>query len=169
MGAIFAIALASIFTFLRRYVDDTGLASVGSFFAAYSGAAILLRVFFGWLPDAVGAKRVLFPALALIALALNLMAFAQTTRDVVLAGILFGVGHGMTFPILFGILVNRAREAERGSAMAIFTGLFDAGVLVGGPTFGYLIDSRGYAFMYETAAIALVAGTAVFYVWDRRR
>lgn len=169
IGGVFAIALASVFTFLKRYVDDSGLASVGSFFSAYAGAAIVLRVFFGWLPDRIGAKRVLFPALGLLVVAFATIAFAHQPRDVVIAGVLFGVGHGMTFPILFGLLVTRARESERGSAMAIFTALFDAGVLVGGPTFGYLIDRWGYAAMYRTAGAAVVVGALVFAAWDRRR
>ncbi len=168
IGTVFAIALASIFGFLKRFADDTGLGSVGSFFAAYTIAAIAMRVFFGWLPDRVGPKRVLYPSLLALAAAFFGMAQADDARDVVLAGVLFGIGHGMTFPILFGILVTRARDAERGSAMAIFTALFDVGMLVGGPTFGYLIDHAGYSAMYGSAAIFVVAGTAVFWRWDRR-
>lgn len=168
IGGIFATALAAVFVFLKRYVDATGLATVGGFFSAYSLTAILLRVGFGWLPDRVGPKRVLFPALASLAVAFALIATARSGTEVVLAGVLFGLGHGMTFPILFGILVTRARESERGSAMAIFTALFDVGVLVGGPAFGWIIDRAGYAAMYGTAALAVVAGAAVFAVWDRR-
>jgi MFS family permease len=168
IGTVFAIALASIFGFLKRFADDTGLGSVGSFFTAYTVAAIAMRVFFGWLPDRVGPKRVLYPSLGALVAAFFVMAWADNARDVVLAGVLFGVGHGMTFPILFGILVTRARDAERGSAMAIFTALFDLGMLVGGPTFGYLIDRAGYGAMYGSAAIFVAVGTAVFWLWDRR-
>ena len=31
IGAIFAIALASVFTFLKRYIDETGYGTVGGF------------------------------------------------------------------------------------------------------------------------------------------
>jgi MFS family permease len=169
IGAVFAVALASVFAFLKRYVMETGLSTVGDFFTAYTGAAIFLRVFLGWLPDRVGPKRVLFPALLCLALAFVLLGSAQTSRDVVIAGALVGVGHGFTFPILFGMLVTRARDAERGSAMAIFTALFDLGVVIGGPLFGFVIDVGGFGAMFQTAAVAVGVGLLVFILWDRNR
>ena len=76
----------------------------------------------------------------------------------VLAGALVGVGHGFTFPILFGMLVTRARDADRGSALAIFTALFDLGVVVGGPLFGSVIRFSGFGAMFHTAAVAVFGG-----------
>lgn len=166
---IFAIALASVFIFLKRYVDETGLGTVGSFFGAYSGAAIVLRVFFGWLPDRIGPKRVLYPALASLAVAFTLLALAAGASEVVVAGIFFGIGHGFTFPILFGMVVTRARDADRGSAMGIYTALFDLGVVIGGPLFGAVVTAAGFSVMFGTAAAVVVAGTLVFLVWDGRR
>jgi MFS family permease len=167
--AIFAIALASVFTFLKRYVDETGLGTVGSFFSAYSGAAIALRLFLGWLPDRIGPKRVLFPALGCLATAFALLAGASGTRDVVIAGVLFGVGHGFAFPILFGIAVTRARDADRGSAMGIYTALFDAGVVIGGPLFGAVVAAAGFPAMFATAGGVVTTGALVFLAWDGHR
>ena len=124
---------------------------------------------FGWLPDAIGPKRVLFPALASLAAAFAMLAMASGPVDVVMAGVLFGVGHGFTFPILYGIVVTRARDADRGSAMGIFTALFDAGVVIGGPLFGAIVTSAGFPAMFASGAAVVVAGTAAFLVWDRRR
>ena len=168
VGGVFALALASVFAFLKRFVDETGIGSVGSFFAAYSAAALVLRVAFGWLPDRVGPKRVLFPALAALAVGFVTLAGAATARDVALAGVLCGIGHGFIFPILFGLVVGRAGEGDRGSAMAIFTALFDVGVVVGGPLFGAISREAGYSGMYLTAGVLLVVGGGVFAVWDRR-
>jgi MFS family permease len=142
---------------------------VGAFFAAYSGAALMLRLLFAWLPDRIGAKRVLFPALAALALGFLVLAGAEDTRDVVLAGLLCGSGHGYAFPILFSMVVTRASESDRGSATAIFTALFDLGLVLGGPLFGWISRSVGYPPMYTAAAAVIVVGTAVYAVWDRRR
>ncbi len=169
IGTVFALALASVFTFLKRFVDETGLGSVGGFFSAYASAAILLRVFLGWLPDRIGPKRVLLPAFACLAAAFALLAAAATASQVTLAGVLFGLGHGFAFPILFGIVVTRATEADRGSAMGIFTALFDAGVVLGGPSFGAVVTAAGFSEMYASASALVVAGTLVFVVWDGRR
>ena len=67
-SAVFFMATASIFTFLKTYVLASGYGSVGGFYGAYAGIAVLLRVFLGWIPDRVGAARLLGPALASYAL-----------------------------------------------------------------------------------------------------
>jgi MFS family permease len=165
----FALAVAAVFTFVKRFVDETGLASVGGFFSAYSGAAILLRLGLGWLPDRIGPKRVLFPALGGVALACCLLAGATDAHQVIIAGTLFGMGHGFAFPVLFGILVTRARDADRGSAMGIFTALFDAGAVAGGPLIGALIMGAGFGAAFAAAAGIVAAGMLSFLVWDGRR
>ncbi len=91
IGGVFATALACTFSFLKLFVEDTGLASVGGFFSAYAGAAIVLRLFLGWLPDRVGAKRVLLPALVALATGFAVLAVADQARDVWIAGVLCGL------------------------------------------------------------------------------
>ncbi len=169
LGGIFATALSAVFTFFKRYVMETQIGSVGGFFSAYAGTAIALRLLLGWLPDRVGPKRVLFPALVGLATAFLLLAAAERSLDVLIAGVLFGLGHGFAFPILFGMLVTRASDADRGSAMAIFTALFDVGVVLGGPLFGYAITLGGFSSMYQGAAASVLVGLALFAVWDRGR
>jgi MFS family permease len=166
---VFSVALAAVFIFVKTFVMTTGAGTVGGFFTAYTLTAIFFRVFLGWLPDKIGPKRVLFPALATLALGFFVLAGAESGRDVLMAGVLCGAGHGYTFPILFGLTVMRARATERGSAMAIYTGLFDVGILVGGPLLGLVIEMDGYGAMFGVAAMILVAGTVSFAVWDRAR
>jgi len=169
IGTVFALALAAVFTFLKTFVMHTGIGSVGGFFSAYAGVALALRIFLGWLPDRVGAKRVLFPALITLAIGFLALAVANDDRDVLLAGALCGAGHGYTFPLLFTMVVNRVRDADRGTAMSIFTALFDLGVLLGGPFLGWVIDRFGYMTMFITAATLIAAGIAGFALGDRGR
>ena len=65
--------------------------------------------------------------------------------------------------------MTRASDSDRGSATAIFTALFDLGLVLGGPFFGWISRSAGYTPMYTAAAAVIVAGTALYAVWDRRR
>ena len=168
MGGVFATALAAQFTFLKTFIGSTGVGSMGLFFTAYSGAAVVLRLLFAWLPERVGPKRVLFPALAMLALGYVLLALATGPAAVAAAGVLGGIGHGFTFPILSGLVVHRARSTERGGALSIFTALFDGGVLIGGPALGAVIHFAGYPAMFGSAAALVITGAAVFAIWDRR-
>jgi MFS family permease len=168
IGTIFATALSAVFTFVTTFVLTTGIGSVGLFFSFYSGAAVFLRLFLGWLPERIGPKAVLFPALALLCAGLLALAAATRTRDVAVAGVLCGLGHGFTFPILSGLVVKRARETERGAALSLFTALFDLGVLIGGPAFGAVIRAAGYPTAYRAAAGVVFVGAASFAAWDAR-
>lgn len=168
IGFVFAAAITAVFTFLKTFVMQTGLGSVGLFFGAYSGAGVLLRLAFGWVPERVGPKRALYPALAMLAAGLLVLASATGDAAVAAAGILCGLGHGFTFPILCALVVARARPVERGAALSLFTALFDGGVLVGGPAFGLVIRLAGYPAMFTTAATVVLAGGIAFALWDRR-
>ncbi len=169
IGTVFAFGVASVFIFTKTFVMHTGIGSVGGFFSAYAGAALVVRIVGGWLPDRVGPKRMLVPSLGILCVGLVLLAFAATPAHILVAGVCCGVGHGFVFPILSGLVVTRAREADRGSALSIFTALFDAGVLLGGPTLGALIREAGYPAMYGFAALWIACGSAVFFAWERRR
>jgi len=166
---IFTTALAGVFVFLKLFVEVAGVGSVGGFFSAYALTGIALRVFLGWLPDRTGPKRVLFPALGALAAGFLVLGLAHDDAIVTVAGVLCGIGHGYTFPILFSMVVTRARRADRGTAMAIYTGLFDLGVLIGGPSLGGAIDRMGFTFMFHGAAGLLLIGALVFALWDAGR
>lgn len=164
---MFSFVLTAYFTFLRTFIDETGLGTVGLFFATYAGSAIALRVFLGWLPDRVGQKKVLVPALVMLAAGFFVLAYASTAWEIGLAGLLCGTGHGFAFPILFSFTVTRAPVADRGSSVAFFTALFDIGTLAAGPILGLIITAGGYEPMFVFCGIALLVATAVYLAWDR--
>jgi len=163
----FSTVLTAYFVFIRRYVDDTGIGSVGLFFSTYVAVAILERIFLGWLPDRVGRMRVLYPSLAALVAGFLVLAGAGSWVGVAIAGALCGAGHGFTLPILTAMLVDRAPDTDRGSAMSFFTALFDVGTLIGGPILGVIIDKGGWGPMYVTAGVALGFATVIFWRWDR--
>lgn len=168
-GLAFATSLAAQFTFMKTFVLERGVGSVGLFFASYSIAAVLLRLTLGGLPDRVGAKRVLIPSMLCLAVGLGLVARASTGFEIGVAGVFAGLGHGFVFPILVGLVVVRSRSSERGAALALFTALFDAGMMVGGPVFGAVAHAAGYGAMFGSAAALVVLGAAVFLYADRGR
>ena len=128
-----------------------------------------MRILLGWLPDRIGPKRVLFPSLTALAMGFAVLAYADRAQDVLVAGVLCGLGHGFIFPILFGLVVTRTREADRGSAMAIYTALFDLGIVVGAPSFGCASGDAGFAAAFIGAAVLVAGGASIFAIWDRGR
>ncbi|HEY8431932.1 MAG TPA: MFS transporter [Sandaracinaceae bacterium] len=167
IGTLFAMGLAGTYTFVKSFVEELSSGSVGLFFSTYAGAAIVLRVSFGWLPDRVGPTRALHPAILSISLALVVLTFARDGFALAVAGVFAGLGHGFAFPILSALVVTRAHPSDRGSAVALFTAIFDAGLFAGGPLLGVVARAADLRTMFAVAAVLPVAGALAFRALDR--
>jgi MFS family permease len=164
---MFFFAQAGVFAFLKTYVMATGFGTLGAFFTVYTLTAIVQRLVLGWVPDRLGLKRVLGPALLAFVVGLLLLSVAGSAWEVWVAGFFCGVGHGYAFPILLGLVSRRTRATERGAAMAIYTTIDEGAVLVAGPALGFLIETMGYAPMFRSVAGLLAGTTVLFLLWDR--
>lgn len=168
VGTSFAMGLAAYFVFLKTYlIEAPQLGSMTLFFTTYAVAAVLLRVLFGWVPERLGLIRVLIPSLVIGGAGLGMIALATNPLHMVIAAVACGVGHGFAFPIISALVVMRAQPDERGSAIALFTALFDLGVLLGGPCFGVSARYAGYPATFGLAGGLCMTAIAVFVVWDR--
>jgi predicted MFS family arabinose efflux permease len=164
----FTCGLTSYFTFLKTYIGETQVGSVGLFFLAYSIAAVVCRLFFSWIPAKVGLRRMLIPMLFSLSSGILVLAYAQNAAMVAIAGVLCGLGHAYVFPIISALVVSRADDDDRGAAMTMYTALFDLGALVGAPLFGWIIERSSYQTMFVTAVSFVVFFSVVFFVVDRR-
>ena len=164
----FSIGLETLFTFTRTYVDERQIGSTGLFFGVYGLSAAAMRVFGGRYYDRVPQRQFVVGALVSYGLSLAVLALAVSVPWLVAAAVFAGVAHGAVFPILTSQVVARARTAERGSAMAIFTSIFDIALLLAAPAVGFLIDGFNYKVAFGCVAIALGVGAVVYGIWDRR-
>lgn len=167
IGTVFGVVLTGVFVIVKRFTMETGTGTVGAFFSAYIGAAITVRLVGGRLPDRVGPKRVLIPALAVLVAGFACLALASDARELLAAGVLCGIGHGFAFPTLSSLIVTRAGDSQRPTAIAVLTMLPDIGALVGAPSLGWIIELSGFPAMFATAAAVLAVGTAAFVIADR--
>ena len=161
-----ALGATTLFTFLRTFVDETGTGSVGLFFGAFAAATVLVRLSMSWLPDRVGQKRVLAPAVAGYSAAFGLLALADSAVEMVGAAIVGGISAAFIYPIISSLLVTRSRASERGSAITIFIAVFDLAILAGAPAVGAIIESAGYPTAFATVGVTVAVGTLGFFIWD---
>jgi MFS family permease len=165
----FFVGVSALFTFMKTFVTTMGIGSVGAFFSGYTGIAVVLRVFLGWLPDRLGAQRTLGIAMSSYVAGLSALSLAQAPWHVLAAGLLCGAGHGYTFPVLISLVVARARAHERGAATAFFMALDWTALLLTGPMVGYVIEHWGYGTAFVGHALLLVLGIGLFHGLDRHR
>ncbi len=163
---MFGAAVNSLFTFFAPFSYARGRGSVGSFFMSYALSAVAVRVFTGRLPDRVGLRRVLIPALVLYATGILLIPHVDAAPVLVLVGMMCGAGHGYAFPILNVWAVEQVSPTLRGRAVSWFTAMFDLGNTLANPALGAVAEWAGYAAMFTCSGLGVLL-TAVA-VWRRR-
>ncbi len=163
----FTLGLTSYFTFIKTYIGEARIGTVGLFFLAYSIASVGLRILFSWVPERIGPKRALLPAIACMVAGILLLAHASSATQIAMAGTLCGLGHAFVFPIISALVVSRAAADNRGVAMTLFTALFDVGALAGAPLLGWVIEESSYTAMFTVASCIVAAFSIGFFIIDR--
>jgi predicted MFS family arabinose efflux permease len=163
----FGIGLAALFTFLSPFARDAGLGQVGGFFLSYALAAAVTRILGSRLPDVVGVRPVLLPALVLLAAGLLAVSLVRDAGTLPFVGAVCGAAHGYIFPVLNTVAVNRAPQGERGTVVSLYTAMVDLGATLGGPLLGGVAYFVGYPSMFVIAAMLVGAGVGVMARVDR--
>lgn len=157
------LAFGAVLTFIPTFVRANDLGRVGTFFGAYTGAAVLTRVLGGGLSDAVGRRAVILPTLVMLAGAVFLLAFVRNVPMLALAAGLFGLAQGMSYPTLNAFAVDLTADAHLGRVQALFNGAFNLGVTTSAFAFGTIAARFGYRPMFALAALTPLLGWVLFY------
>ena len=155
--------------FLTAFAEEKGLTwAAGVFFLVYAAAALGTRPFSGHILDHYGENVVFYPALLLMALAMALLAVAETSASFLFAAFLLGVGFGnfqSAGQAVSLTLVTRSRFAQATTTFFLF---FDLGIGLGPYLFGFLVPVAGYEGMFCGLAVtALVAACLYWFEHDR--
>ena len=158
------LAFGAVLTFVPTFIRSSDLGRVGTFFAVYTGAAVLIRIIGGGLSDAVGRRTVILPTLVLLACAVFMLAFVQSVPMLVVAGGVFGLAQGLSYPTLNALAVDLSAEEHLGRVQALFNGAFNLGVTSSAFAFGMIAEQFGYRPMFVTASLTPLAGWLLFYL-----
>ena len=150
--------------FIAVFGNSVGIARVGTFFLVFSLAAILTRFRLGDVSDRYGRKTVILPAALIIVANLFLIAQVRGLPLLIVTGFVGGIGQGLIFPALSTYIIDFLGRENKGLAISLYNSLFDVGMGIGSPVFGWVSDVAGYRWMYRVAAVFLLVATAVFMV-----
>ena len=67
-------------------------------FLSYTVIALIMRIFFGWLPDKYGQVTFCKPALILYGISIGIRGLSINYISVMYAGILVGISHALVYP-----------------------------------------------------------------------
>jgi MFS family permease len=155
-------ARGTVLNFIALFGASVGFARVGPFFLAFSAAAVLTRLGLGGISDRYGRKRTILPAALLIGINLFWIAGAHSFWGFVLSGFVAGFGQGLIFPALSTYIIDFLGRGNKGLALGLYLSLFDVGMGLGSPLFGWISDRAGYRQMYFAAGCLVIILTALF-------
>ncbi len=156
------VGFGAIWTFLADHGPRAGVEHVTPFFVAYVIAAISVRLFLGRLSDRIGRRAAAAPALVGHAVILLGMAVLGATWHLVVIGLVYGFCHGIYYPTLQALVVERS-GGRRSRAVSAATFAFGIGVTGAAFGLGPVAHAWGYPIIYVVAALCGAAGAAV--VW----
>jgi MFS family permease len=171
VSLFFGLGAGTVFAFLPTFAESLGLTTLGVFYTAYAGAAMLVRVVGGRLIDRLGRRAVIVPSMFVQALGTALLATLGLAPALagqlpallwlVMAGVMSGGAHGFLYPGLAALVTDQAPPARRGTVVGVFSGVVLVGNAGGAFVFGYVAHVIGYGAMWAVLTALLLAGAGL--------
>lgn len=164
------LCYSGVITYLNAYAEQRDVVTgAGLFFLAYAAAMLVMRFILGRVQDQHGDNVVIYLGLVSFALALGLLAIADTDWQIILAGALTGLGYGTLMPACQAIAVSAVPADKLGTGISTMLLLMDIGLGLGPILLGVLVAATGYGTMYAIlAGVAVVAALLYHAVHGRR-
>lgn len=158
---VLGTTFSAVFIFHQAYavVLDRD-AQVWPFFIGFTGVAIFCRLALGQLGDRFGRLEVSLGATIVYAAAAASLMWMRLPL-LALHGALFGLGHGLMYPTLNAAVVDMVPVRRRGLAMALFNGIFNAGLSLGGLAWGQIAQRSGYQAVFAGASVMALSAAAI--------
>ncbi|MBM4765070.1 MFS transporter [Bacillus sp. B15-48] len=169
-GGFFAMAYASLLSFVSIYAVDIGLQSVSSyFFVVYAIVLLLSRPYTGKWYDLYGANVIIYPAIIFFAIGMMILGSAQTAFMFLLAAGFAGLGWGTLFPSFQTIAITSVPPKRRPVATATFLSVYDLGIGLGSLLVGLLAAKISLANLYGYSSLYILAGLVLYYFLQGRK
>ncbi|MFT5202349.1 MAG: MFS family permease [Candidatus Aldehydirespiratoraceae bacterium] len=139
---------------------DLNAASIGLVVAVGTAADFMLFPVSGWLMDRHGRLASMVPAFSLMAFGMLLLSLADSVTAVVVAGIVMGLGNGLSAGTMLTLSTDLAPADEPGPFIAGFHTVSGAGTIIGPLMVGWIADAVGLGAAAFALAVSLAAGTA---------
>jgi MFS family permease len=158
---LIAGGLGSVLNFISAYLKDKEL-GVYNFFLVYALTVTFVRVFFGKTSDLWGRKKIASPSLLVFSISIASIVFINSAYMALIISFIFSFSYGMLYPVISAMVIDKARDDERGKAMGAFNACFSLGINFLAFPFGVIADSYGFNAMYLASALIVLISFIVF-------
>ena len=146
------------FTIMPLYGEAKGFSAgqLGLFLSITHLPQFFATLASGIASDRFGRKVTVVPAITLISLGILVFIHSGTIPELMLSGVLLGLGEGLIGPPLVAFFADIAPPGQEGVTMGLFRTFGGAGSLVGALLLGGVADLLGFGWSLGIDAILLV-------------
>ena len=168
VGFAMGVGIGMPGTFLSAFAAERGIADLGWFWIPYAVIAFIVRVFTRTLSDRWGTRPTILVGLACMSGSMLAYLVVSNGPSLIFPAALGGFAHAFLFPATVAEGNHSFPVEQRGLATNVVLTMFDIGLLVGQPIFGWTVDvSRdfeldGYVVAFSGLAVMLLVVAAVY-------
>jgi MFS family permease len=164
-----AYSYGAVYTVIPDFGEFVGIRNKGLLFMFLTVASLSVRLIAGKASDYYGRRNVLIVSTGLAVVAMVLLGFGTTPRDLMIAVTLYGFAQGMTSPTLFAWATDLSDEQHKGRGISSLYIFMEMGIGVGAFTSGLIYGNQPENFMVTFVACAVLAGLAFLYLVTLRK
>lgn len=161
---VLALSFGSVATFMSAFGEVRELGNIGLFFIVYAFVALIVRVGTGRVADEKGVNLIFWSGLIALFLAYISLAFTHSLPLFVIASIFYGIGYGISFPMINVMVMKACPENRRGAAVAMLYAGMDIGIGVGALIWGVVSQSSGFTLVYILSAAVVAVASLLYYI-----
>ncbi|WP_106567598.1 MFS transporter [Cecembia rubra] len=158
-------SFGTVLTIIPDYSEYLGIQNKGLFFAVFTLSSLGIRIIAGKTSDKYGRIPVMKVATLSMAIAMVLIAFAQSKTMLMLGGVIFGCSVGMNSPTISAWTIDLSLDAYRGRALATMYIALEAGIGIGALISGWVFANKAENFPLVFSLGAITAIIAFFYLF----
>lgn len=159
---VFCIPFSAVMNYSAVFARTLPGASAGIFYLCVAIGTALTRLFTGRLFDHLGPGRIINSGYALSLSGCLMMAAADGPLLFSFAGLVLGLGNGVTLPVFQAMINALVPPQLRGAANATQMTAFDLGICLGLLSISHLQAYFGWSVTYILLAVCVLASGLIF-------
>lgn len=158
------VGFAALGAFIFLYFSHNGWQNAGFGLTCFGLGFVIMRIFFGNLPDKFGGIAVAIVSLTVAACGQLLLWLAPSATIALIGAFFTGIGCSLVYPAMGTEVIRKVAPELRGTAVGAFAIFQDIAYGATAPVAGLFADNFGYSIVFMFGFIVALVGlsTAIF-------